>query len=191
MEAKFNDIVDENRSADEILEKVEKMYGIAEKRRTGATTVVNQYGKKSYTKPTYTRLNALKVFDTSKDFLVTFEKYIYEIQESGYEELPTLTNFAKYVKCSPSTMQNYMYALDEQERKLYKAVLADMLYQGVNEGAYDRNMTTFAMKNLCDWSDRVETNSKIERKDNIVSKEEADKLIKEYISSLPTEEDVL
>ena len=88
-------------------------------------------------------------------------------------------------------MQNYMYALDEQERKLYKAVLADMLYQGVNEGAYDRNMTTFAMKNLCDWSDRVETNSKIERKDNIVSKEEADKLIKEYISSLPTEEDVL
>lgn len=171
-------------TAEEILARRDELLGIAEKRRIGKRTVVNQYGKKIVTHANVVHLNAGKIFKDTNDFIVTFEHYINEIQENGYNELPTLLNFAKYVRCSPHTIQNYLYGLTETDRKIYKSILADMLYQGVNEGAYDKQMTIFAMKNLCDWSDRVESTSKIEKKKEIISKEEADKLIKEYVAGL-------
>ena len=176
--------IDNTVTAEDILARRDEMLGIAEKRRISKRRAMNQYGKKTVVKAGTVQLNARKVFRDNNDFIVTFEHYINKVQKEDYAELPTLLNFARYVKCSPHTIQSYLYALTENDRKIYKSILADMLYQGVNAGYYDRQMTIFAMKNLCDWSDRVESTAKIEKKKDIISKEDADKLIMEYIQGL-------
>jgi hypothetical protein len=113
---------------------------------------------------------------------VLYRSFLDYIRESDYNVYPTKINLADYIGISYSTLMKYLNEYKAEFKPLYDGILSDILTEGVIAGAYDRQMTMFCLKNWCNWADntRVETTAKSEP----VTKEKADKILKEYISSL-------
>ncbi len=119
---------------------------------------------------------------TADEFISTFIAFSDWIKENEYKDYPTKLNFSKFAGISYTTIYNYLNKDFSCKSKEYQEILADTLTQGVNAGKYDRQMTIFCLKNWSGWADRSE--SVTTQKAEPVTKEQADKLIQQYIKSL-------
>lgn len=123
--------------------------------------------------------------ETGDGFIDTFNAFIDWIKGNGFLEYPTKRNFAAFVGVTYQTIYNYLNKTFADKTRVYADILADCLTEGVNVGAYDRQMSIFCLKNWCGWADRAETVTTT--KAEPVDKETADRLIRQYVDNLPTE----
>ena len=126
------------------------------------------------------------IIKSPEHLMTLYLAFLDYIRESKYTVYPTKVNFAQHIGINYNTLYNYLRDYKSDFKPLYDNILADILTEGVITGAYDRQMTMFCLKNWCGWADntKIETTTKQEP----ISKDKADKILKEYISSLDSAE---
>lgn len=129
------------------------------------------------------RIGAPRKIKTGEEFINAFTDFTDYIRESDFALYPTKRQFALFTGLCYSTIHDYLNKYYSEKQIQYKDLLADILTEGVNSGRYDRQMTIFCLKNWSGWADRSETVTTA--KAEPVTKEQADKLIKQYIDNLP------
>nr|DAU91846.1 MAG TPA: DNA-packaging protein small subunit [Caudoviricetes sp.] len=129
------------------------------------------------------KANKADVYIKSPEHLMTlYLEFLKHIRDNKYNVYPTKANLSDFIGISYSSLCRYLSDYKSDFKPLYDNILADILTEGVISGAYDRQMTMFCLKNWCGWADntKIETTTRQEP----ISKDKADKILKEYISSL-------
>ena len=129
------------------------------------------------------KANKADVYIKSPEHLMTlYIEFLKHIRDNEYSIYPTKVNLSSFIGISYSSLCRYLSDYKSDFKPLYDNILADILTEGVISGAYDRQMTMFCLKNWCGWADntKIETTTKQEP----ISKDKADKILNEYISSL-------
>lgn len=124
----------------------------------------------------------IKKIESGEQLIDLFLAFTDHIRENNYSEYPTKLNFCRWLGIGYSTLFEYLSDDYQNKDRIYKAILADVLNEGMATGAYKHQGTIFALKNWCGWADRVETTTK--QGAEKVDKETADRLIKEYVNGL-------
>ena len=124
--------------------------------------------------------------ETAAAFIDMFGGFTDWIKKNGFAEYPTKKNFSIWAGLSYETILNYINKTYGEKKSTYQEILADCLTEGVNAGAYDRQMSIFCLKNWCGWADRAETVTTT--KAEPVDKATADRLIRQYVDNLPQSE---
>ena len=123
------------------------------------------------------------IYDTVEDFIDALNSYVADIVQSGYEKLPTKTDFAFCNNIHPATVYRYFDKMSETQKREWSTTLSDIITAGVNAGKYNTTMSIFALKNWCNWADKneqkVETSTK-----QLVSKQEAKDQLRKYSEGL-------
>ena len=129
------------------------------------------------------RANKADIYIKSPEHLMTlYIEFLKHIRDKDYSIYPTKVNLSEFIGMSYSSLCRYLNQFKDEFKPLYDNILADILTEGVIARAYDRQMTMFCLKNWCGWADntKIETTTKQEP----ISKDKADKILSEYISSL-------
>ena len=129
------------------------------------------------------KANKADVYIKSPEHLmILYIEFLKHIRDNEYSIYPTKAHFSEFIGINYNTLFNYLRDYKADFKPLYDNILADILTEGVITGAYDRQMTMFCLKNWCGWADntKIETTTKQEP----ISKDKADKILSEYISSL-------
>ena len=129
------------------------------------------------------KANKADVYIKSPGHLMTlYIEFLKHIRANDYTIYPTKVNLSSFIGISYSSLCRYLSEYKSEFKPLYDNILADILTEGVIARAYDRQMTMFCLKNWCNWADntKIETTTKQEP----ISKDKADKILKEYVSSL-------
>lgn len=126
---------------------------------------------------------AKPIFEDIEAFIDAFNDYMFNIADTGFERLPTRTDFARKYGIGPRTVYDYFHRLTPTQKRAWEETLSDIIAEGVNAGKYDRTMSIFALKNWCNWADKQE--SKVEKTEKkLASKEEAQEQLKKYSEGL-------
>ena len=129
------------------------------------------------------KANKADVYIKSPEHLMTlYIEFLKHIRSNEYSIYPTKVNLSDFIGISYSSLCRYLNQFKDEFKPLYDGILSDILTEGVITGAYDRQMTMFCLKNWCGWADntKIETTTKQEP----ITKDKADKILSEYISSL-------
>lgn len=110
-------------------------------------------------------------FKSGEEILELWKEFCNEIVENGYNKAPTQTEFSWW-------LDRVKHAVDHRTVYLtinkyyphikgeWDKIRADVVSQGTMLGKYQPTMSIFALKNWCNWADKVET--KNENTDKVV-----------------------
>jgi hypothetical protein len=121
-----------------------------------------------------------KKFKDANEFLKKYHEYVDWIFANGFEEVVTWTGFAKYANCGRKTIYRMF---DENPGLKEKTMLAtaDCLMTGAIKGAYKSTPAIFALKNRCNWVDKVESRN-VDGNKKVATKEQADEALEKYLA---------
>lgn len=117
-------------------------------------------------------------FSSGEELTDRFEEFLDHIKAIDYADVPTKTNFAKWLDISRMSLYYSLKDYYPDAQAPYKDMLSDCLTEGAMRGKYDRTITIFTLKNWCDWSDKRESTNITQNK-NIATPDEAKEKIKE------------
>ena len=99
-----------------------------------------------------------KKFKSGEELIELFRRFCEWIVDNGYEQIPSQTNFCKYLeKNFASTDRKTIYnALNEyfpQVRHKYEQMQSDLIAEGAMLGKWHATMSIFVLKNWSKWRD--------------------------------------
>lgn len=121
-----------------------------------------------------------KKFKDADDFLDMYHKYVDTIFANGFDEVVSWTGFAKFANCGRRTI----YRMFEENPGLKEKTMtatADCLMTGAIKGQYKSTPAIFALKNRCNWVDKVEARNVAADK-TVATKEQADEALEKYLA---------
>lgn len=99
--------------------------------------------------------------DEFKTYILDYMNYIYEGQDTGRKDTPTFFGFYRFVNkkksCSYHTIRRCFDEYWADIKKEFEEMRGDLLSRGASIGVYNVTMAIFALKNWCNWKDKVET----------------------------------
>lgn len=113
-------------------------------------------------------------------FIERFYEFIKEITYNGYYVLPMLSNFCEYTGIDRRLAVEMMERPEVSE--YVRMMIADTLAQGAALGFWKEKTVNLALKNLCGWTDKVESKQNLECVTVVASEEEAQKALREYVA---------
>ena len=102
-----------------------------------------------------------KRFASGEKLCGLFERFCREIAESGYDRIPSQTEFCRWLeenykptdrKTIYSSLNKYFPAV----KKDFERLQSDLIAQGGMLGKYQSAMSIFVLKNWCRWADKPE-----------------------------------
>lgn len=155
--------------------------------RRSASTAVDEAGQLIKTNRRVQRLGvgkdyAVKMIEDGETLTALYAAFADQIREEDYTTFPTMLEFADFVGCSYDTVLRARQAYQNSDAAI-REITADLITQGMANGAYKAQGAIFTLKNRCGWADRVETTTKTVQ--DKVDKATADRLIREYVANLP------
>lgn len=128
-----------------------------------------------------------KKFKTGQDLIDLWQQFCDYIVESGYCIAPTQTEFSKWLatvqnRADRKTIYTSLNEYFPTIKSDFEAIRADVITQGAMLGKYQQTMSIFALKNWCNWSDKVEnTNTNTNRNYDLspISTEELRAMLRE------------
>ena len=94
-----------------------------------------------------------------KELLMDYVNYIYDAQDNGVSDTPTVLGFYRYVnKIKPCSYHTIRRCFDEywaNIKKDFEELRGDLLSRGASLGLYNVTMSIFALKNWCHWTDKA------------------------------------
>ena len=126
-----------------------------------------------------------KVFteEEFKNYVFEYMNLIYDKQDNGEKDTPTFFGFYRFVRekkeCSYHTIRRCFDEYWADIKKEFEEIRGDLLSRGASIGLYNVTMIIFALKNWCNWKDKVEaeTSSDEEKQENML------KAIEEAVNS--------
>lgn len=99
-----------------------------------------------------------KKFKSGEELIELFRRFCEWIVDNGYEQIPSQTNFCKYLeKNFASTDRKTIYnALNEyfpKVRHKYEQMQSDLIAEGAMLGKWHATMSIFVLKNWSKWRD--------------------------------------
>ena len=99
-----------------------------------------------------------KKFKSGEELIELFRRFCAWIVDNGYEQIPSQTNFCKYLeKNFASTDRKTIYnALNEyfpQVRHKYEQMQSDLIAEGAMLGKWHATISIFVLKNWSKWRD--------------------------------------
>lgn len=102
--------------------------------------------------------------DEFNTYVFEYLNLIYEKQNNGEKDTPTIYGFYKYVsqfkECSYHTVRRCFDEYWADIKKEFEEVRGDLLSRGASIGIYNVTMIIFALKNWCNWKDKSDDNNK-------------------------------
>lgn len=113
------------------------------------------------------------------EILELYENFLDQVEEEGYQIIPTRSKFAKSLGVRPSEMYRWLNLHNHASAKM-KAMTADVIASGAMLKHYVPNASAMALKNWCGWEDSPKTSKEKDSK-SAKAEKDAEKLLDEYI----------
>ena len=89
---------------------------------------------------------------SEKNMLTKFEEFLKDVEDNGYEIVPTISKFADYMD-KPRRDVHEWFRLHPTASDQMQAMFADTIASGAMLKKYVPNVTNFALKNWCKWEE--------------------------------------
>ncbi len=102
-----------------------------------------------------------KKFKEGKHLVDLFAEFCEEIRGNMFLEVPTQTNFCRWLSrrfspCDRKTIYNSLNEYFPTIKKEFEQLQSDTIAEGAMLGRYQPTMSIFALKNWCRWQDKPE-----------------------------------
>jgi len=124
-------------------------------------------------------INGIKGWSEA-DMLRSAEDFFKNVEQNGYEIVPTLSAFADSINQSRADVHEWV-RLHPTASKQIAAMCADTIASGAMLKKYVPNVTNFALKNMCGWEEAPSKKSQTSKES--ADEKKAQKLLDEYIAS--------
>ncbi len=105
-------------------------------------------------------------------FIELYIEFCEEIAAEGFKTIPSQTAFARwvserYVDVTKRTIYNYLHKYFPDIKKRVCEMQGDTIAEGAMVGAYAGAAAIFALKNWCNWKDKVFTEDESDKDINV------------------------
>lgn len=117
---------------------------------------------------------------TEDEMLEKFEDFLEQVEEDGYQIIPSKSKFAKFMGVRPTEAYRWCGLHPHADAKM-KKMTADTISAGAMLKHYNPSASALALKNWCGWEESPKTD-KVQASKNQKAEKKAEELLDEYIN---------